>query len=162
MSNNKQSGLLPFYKSDQSQDWALSGYYNNWQSAVQYVPRDVLVSFMTPTISGTKTAPTEITIRKLSITGGIKTVLSSADYTVTLYEKQQDSQTQYYFIQSAISSNPTEYLQESCLYEIYLEDADGNGFISNIFIAFDETEIYIHSESGEIITDESGEGILFE
>ena len=151
MSNYKHTGLLPIYKSDQSQDWQLSGYYNNWQTSVQYIPNDVLVSFTTPTVSGTKTAPTQITLRKLNIVGGVKTIISSEVYNVTMHETHRNGQTEYYFIQSAITTNPLEYLTSGCLYEIYIEDADGNGFISNIFIATSEdtdSYIYIFTQKG--------------
>lgn len=162
MSNYKKIGLLPFYKSDQPQDWQLKGYYYNWLLSAQYVPRDKLVSFSTPPVSGEKTAPTQITIRKLKIKGDVKTILSSTVYNVTLYANFNGSQTYYYFIQSSITSDIDEYLEVGCIYEIYLEDADGNSFISNIFIAIEESKIYIAAEDSQAILTEAGEQILFE
>lgn len=165
MSNNKKSSLFPFYKSDYSQDWELSGYYYNWQLSSIYVPKDVLKSFKTPTVSGIKQPPTEITIRKIAIKGNTKTIINSNTYSVNMYSRYLEnySKTEYYFIQSSFTDDPNQYLDEGCTYEIYIEDADGNAFISNVFIAIDETQIYITAESGEIIIDEqSGESIVFE
>lgn len=162
MSRNsfRQIGLLPIYKSDQLQDWQLSGYYNNWLESIQYVPRDTLVSFSTPPVTGIKSPPSQITARKLNIKGNIKTILSSTDLAVTMYAKNidDDTKTYYYFIQSTLPS----VLDKGCVYEIYIEDADGNSFISNIFVAIDETEIFIYAEDSNLLVDETGEGILFE
>lgn len=164
MSRYKRFGLLPIYKSNQDQDWKLDGYYNNFKSAIQYIPRDTLVSFRTPPVAGSYTAPTKLTIRKLSIKGGIKTIVSSADYTVTVNKQEIDagSESYYYFNQSAISTNISEFLDAGCIYEIYLEDSEGNSFISNIFVAIDESQIFIYAESNEAILTEDGEQILFE
>ena len=163
MSKYKRHGLFPIYKSDQSQDWELSGYYDNFNAAFQFVPKDVLVGFRTPPVDGVKTAPTEITIRKISIKGGVKSIIESNNYTVTMYRKliENDTQTYYYFNQSPISSDPNDYLDEGELYEIYIIDADNNSFISNIFIAVDESELYLATESGFNILTESGEEIKY-
>ncbi len=161
MSQYKRYGLFPIYKSDQPQDWQLEGYYNTFKNAFQFVPRDVLVSFRTPPVSGTKTAPTQITIRKLSIKAAAKTIVSSDVYNVTMYEEHANSQTYYYFIQSAITSIAAEFLDVGELYELYIEDADGNSFISNIFIAVDETELFIQTEGGLNILTEDGDEILY-
>ena len=163
MSKYKRYGLFPFYKSDQLQDWQLVGYYNNFKSSLQYVPRDVLVGFSTPPVDGVKTAPTEITIRKISIKGDIKTIIESNTYAVTMYRKliENDTQTYYYFNQSPISSDEEEYLTSGELYEIYIEDLDGNSFISNIFMAVEESQLYITTESGFNILTETGEEIKY-
>ncbi len=174
MTTFKRTGLLPFYKDDQPQDWELSGYFDEFINAIQFVPRDVLVSFRTPFINAVlDVEPTQITIRKLSFGGETKTIISSDDYTVTINIQYADVNlknceeadaiyTYYYFNQSTISEDANEYLIVGCIYEIYLVDASGNSYISNIFVAIDETKIFINAEDGQIILDESGEGILFE
>lgn len=174
MSTFKRNALLPFYKDDQPQDWQLSGYYDEFINSLQLVPRDQLVSFRTPVINAViLTDPTQITIRRLSIQNGVKTVLESTNYTVTINRQFVDANfkistqanaeyTYYYFNQSAIAADAVNYLDACKIYEIYLEDSTGNKFISNIFVAIDETEIFIHAEDGQILLDESGEGILFQ
>lgn len=164
MSNFRRFGLLPFFKSDQPQDWEIDGYYYNWRKTVQYVPRDTLVSFRTPVISGSKAVPTEITIRKLKIKGQTKTIVSSDTYTVDIYKEELlgGTESYYYFFQSPIDASPVNYLEAGEMYEIYLDNGVGDTFISNIFIALDIEDVYIKSEAGETITDETGEGILFE
>lgn len=162
MSRNsyRQTGLLPIYKSNLSQDWQLDGYYNNWKNSLQYVPFDTLVSFSTPSVDGAKTAPTEIILRKLNIIGSVKTILSSTTLSVTMYAKQVDggTSTYYYFIQSSLP----EPLDRGCIYEIYIEDSDQNSFISNIFLAISLKDLVIYSESKGAIETESGQDILFE
>jgi hypothetical protein len=174
MSTFKRNGLFPFYKEDQPQDWQISGYYDEFLNSLQLVPRDVLKSFRTPNINAVITSDiTSIFIRRLSIFNGIKTILETNEYTVTINRQFVDENsktcsqsnavyTYYYFNQSAISDNPIDYLDSYKLYEIYIEDTLGNKFISNTFIAIDETEIFINTEDGQIILDETGEGILFE
>lgn len=162
MSRNsfRQNGSLPVYKSDQLQDWQLKGYYNNYLCGILYVPRHTLVSFSTPPVTGIKSAPTQITARKLSIKGNIKTIIKSTDLLVTMYAKTIDSgtKTYYYFIQSDLPS----LLDEGCIYEIYIEDADGNSFITNIFKTITENEIFIHAEDGRVLQAEDGQDIVFQ
>lgn len=174
MSTFRRTGLLPFYKSDQNQDWQTSGYFDEYINAIQFIPRDKLVGFRTPFITGVLTTnPTQITIRRLSLINGEKTILESANYTVTIniqyadvnYNNCEQSDaiyTYYYFNQSIIDSDVNNYLTAGRIYEIYLIDASDNSFISNIFCAIDETDIFIYSEGGQIILDESGESIVFE
>lgn len=170
----KRNALLPFYKSDQLQDWELSGYYKEFLGAIQLVPQDVLVSFRTPIMGGAiATDPTSITLRKLSIINGVKTILESKDYNVTINRAFVDSNyklttqanasyTYYYFNQSKITENAVDFLELGCIYEIYLEDAFDNKFISNIFVAIEETEIFIYAENGLGILTEDGQNIVFQ
>lgn len=157
-SKKKRKGLFPIYEINQSQDWQLKGYYNNYMTAAQYVPRDKLVSFTTPAVAGIKTvAPTQIIARKLLLKGDQKTILSSTDYAVTMSLITEDGETQYYFNQQTLSGS---YLDDGCFYEIYIEDADGNKFLSNIFIAIEESEIELYLEDGQQLLLEDGQTLI--
>ena len=170
----KRSGFLPFYKADQLQDWQLSGYYNEFITGIQFVPQDALVSFRTPIVGGaTSTDPTGITLRRLAIKNGEKTILESNDYAVTINRAFLDenyklttqgnaSYTYYYFNQAKITEDENDFLNLGCIYEIYLEDENDNSFISNIFVAIEETKILIYAENDMSILTEDGLGILFQ
>jgi hypothetical protein len=162
MSIYKRNGLLPVYKSDQSQDWQLDGYFSNWVLAKKWVPKDVLVSFRTPLINGSYTAPATMTIRKLSILGNIKTIVSTQEVTSGLQKQIVGTQSYYWRQQGAFTAVASEYLTKGCLYEIYMKDSNDNEFITDIFVAVDETEYYIYAEDNQPISTEDGQQIVFE
>ena len=115
------------------------GYWNNWILAVKYVPLDVLVGFRAPDMSGTPTKPSTFKIRRLKGYNKDVTVLSTQDETVLSSEnrtKNGETITYYYRNQGALDT----VLTRGYIYDIYIEDSEGNIFYSAIFVAIVESE----------------------
>lgn len=162
MSTNRRFGLLPFYGINQPRDWELKGYYNNWQLALKFVPRDTLVSFRTPLINGSYTAPSTMILRKLSILGETISIVSNQSVTSGLTKYTVGSQTYYYRQQGAYTSDVLEYLENGCIYDIYIIDSNDNEFVSDIFVAIEETELYLYTEDNQYLLTEDGQKIVFQ
>ena len=158
----KRFGMLPVYRSDQTQDWQKTGYYKNWLLTKRWIPRDKLVSFRSPLVNGSYTAPSQITIQKVKIVDNAISVVESANYSVT-FTKQADGDSYYYwFQQSVFTSDPNNYLTAGCLYNIKFSDSNDNEFLTGLFAAIDETEYYYITEDGQTMTTEDGQTLIFE
>lgn len=166
MSKNTSFGLIQFYKTNQERDWQLLGYYNNWRLAINYVPRDVLVSFRTQTYSGTTAPPETMKIRKVTVIDGEVEVLSETNVTSSLMRYTEtidgDTYTYYYRQQGSFTDDELEYLTSGCIYDIYIEDSLGNTFVSDLFVAITITDVYLYAENNEPYLTEDGQQLIFE
>ena len=157
----KRNGLLPFYKSDQSQDWKLQGYFKNWVLSLKKLSKTSLVSFRTPLIYGTYVTPSSFTIRKLRIVDNDVSVVSSQVISATI---GQDFDLVGATVYSYYYWNQTDIgviLDKGCIYDITLTD-NFNTFQSDIFLAIDESDrdYYLATEDNEAILTEDGETII--
>jgi hypothetical protein len=133
--NVTQYSFLPFTYVGQNTDWQKDGYHKNITRALKYVPNDQLVSFRTPFITGSFTAPSTFKLRKLSILDSSVSVIDYTEQTSYLvkHEKTINSilYSYYYRQQGALTTS----LTEGCLYDIFIEDSEGNQFVSDPFLA---------------------------
>jgi len=156
----KTTGLFPFYRDSQERDWQKLGYYNNWMQSLKFIPKDTLASFRTPLMTGSLVAPSNMYIRKLRILDSIITVLETTEYTSDLKANYEvingDTFTYYYRLPVTISP----ILTRGCIYDIYIEDSEGNKFKSDIFCAIDVQDLYLQNELSQYILTEDGQQIV--
>lgn len=156
----KRSGFLPVYKSTESHDWQLDGYFKNWVRALRFVSKSSLVGFRTPLIYGTYTVPATMKIRQLRIVDSTVVMVTEETITSDLVKElitfNGVAYTYYYRNETALVTE----LTEGCIYDIYITDGT-NIFISDIFLAIDDiaSDFVISTESGLIITTEDDEYI---
>lgn len=157
-----RTGFLPFYKSGISRDWQKLGYWNNWLLSLKYLPLDKLVSFRTPVFVGVNSAPSTMKIRRVQIINNDVTVISESEVTSNLqvYTEVVNNETlTYYYRQQTNLETP---LTSGYIYDIYIEDSKNNIFISDIFVAITETDLYLYTEGGEAYLTEDGQQIIVE
>jgi hypothetical protein len=156
----KRNGFLPFYKSDQSQDWKLTGYFKNWVLSLKKISKTSLASFRTPLIDGSFTEPASFTIRHLSVLDNAVSVIDSQIISTTITKDFEmignTVYSFYYWNQSDIGI----ILTEGCIYDITLTDGT-NTFQSDIFLAVDESnrEYWLVTEDNVQVLTEDGEYI---
>lgn len=156
----KRNGFLPFYKSDQSQDWKLTGYFKNWVLSLKKISKTSLVSFRTPLIDGSFTEPTSFTIRHLRVIDNAVSVIDSQVISTTIAKDFEmigsTVYSFYYWNQSDIGI----ILTEGCIYDITLTDGT-NTFQSDIFLAVDESnrEYWLVTEDNVQVLTEDGKYI---
>lgn len=155
-----RKGLFPFYEINQQRDFQLKGYYNNWKLALKNIPKEILAPFRTPLVDGVTTAPTTMTIRRVKVVDGDVEVISQESVTSNLQTETVsiDGTTYRYYYRLAVQLESV--LVSGYIYDIYIKDSLNNEFVSDLFKAVDEAELYIATESGDQITTESGEPIL--
>jgi hypothetical protein len=153
----KRNGFLPFYKSDQSQDWKLNGYFKNWVLSLKKISKTSLVSFRTPLIDGSFTEPTSFTLRHLMVIDDTVSVIDSQTISTTIAKDFEligsTVYSYYYWNQSDIGI----ILNEGCIYDITISDGTNN-FQSDIFLAVDESnrEYWLVTEDNVQILTEDG------
>jgi hypothetical protein len=161
MSKYIRNGFLPFYRATVDRDWQKLGYWNNWQLALKFVPRDRLVGFATPEVDGTVAAPSSFDIRKLQITqSGVNVISTQTESTSNLVavERIRNGNTLTYY--SRDQQEISAALTKGCIYDISITDDDDNTFYSDIFLAIDESDLALYTESGQYLLTEDGQQIL--
>jgi hypothetical protein len=162
MNKDLSFGLLPFYKSTRDRDWQLKGYYRNWALAINYVPIDSLVSFKTPVYTGNNEAPSTMKIRRVKVVDNEISVVSQSTVTSGLSRKTEviNGETLTYYYRQQANLDTT--LTEGYIYDIYIEDSDGNTFVSDIFVGLSLTDLQYYTEGGVGMISEDGTELILE
>lgn len=156
----KRNGFLPFYKSDQKQDWKLEGYYRNWVLSLKKISKTSLAGFRTPNVEASLTVPANMTIRRLQVVDDSVSVIENQVIVSGLIKTTEviNGVTYYYYYRP--KQDMSIILTAGYIYDISITDGT-NSFLSDIFLAINEAdrEYYLVTEDNEAVLTEDGETI---